>query len=77
MVVVVAAQLNRGPADGRVPVISDLRESGAAEQDADVVMLLHRPVETPGSVAIILGKNRNGPTGSIMLSFRGEMARIG
>ena len=77
MVVVVAAQLNRGPADGRVPVISDLRESGAAEQDADVVLLLHRPVETPGSITIIVGKNRNGPTGSVVLTFRGELARIG
>ena len=78
MVVVVAAQLNRGPADGsRVPVISDLRESGAAEQDADVVLLLHRQTDVPGTVTIICGKNRNGPTGTVVLTFRGELARIG
>lgn len=78
MVVVVAAQLNRGSADGaRVPIISDLRESGAAEQDADVVLLLHRSPDSPGLVTLICGKNRNGPTGPVVLNFRGELARIG
>jgi replicative DNA helicase len=79
MVVIVAAQLNRGPEQSkRPPVISDLRESGAAEQDADVVLLLHRPPEENGTqVKIIVGKNRNGPTGVIPLVFRGQLARIG
>lgn len=78
MVVVVAAQLNRGPEQSkRPPVISDLRESGAAEQDADVVLLLHRPPGDDGIVKLIVGKNRNGPTGQIPLVFRGAIARIG
>lgn len=76
MAVVVAAQLNRGPID-RTPVISDLRESGAAEQDADVVLLLHRGGSEEGEVEMICGKNRNGPTGTINLMFRGALARVG
>lgn len=80
MAVIVAAQLNRGPTGkdgGREPMISDLRESGAAEQDADVVLLLHRPSDQEGVVHMIVGKNRNGPTGLLKLSFRGAIARIG
>lgn len=76
MVVVVAAQLNRGSVD-RVPVISDLRESGAAEQDADVVLLLHAPADQPGITQVVCGKNRNGATGIVELVFRGEIARLG
>lgn len=78
MVVVVAAQLNRGSADGsRVPLISDLRESGAAEQDADIVMLLHQPPDDDGVVQLIVGKNRNGPTGVATLIFRRALGRVG
>ena len=78
MAVIVAAQLNRAPATGgREPMISDLRESGAAEQDADVVILLHRPTDHEKEIRLIVGKNRNGPTGIVSLTFRGELARVG
>lgn len=77
---VVAAQLNRGPVrDGvaRRPTIADLRESGAVEQDSDVVLLLHRGEDEPGLVEMICGKNRSGKTGNAVLSFHGSYARIG
>lgn len=76
---VVCAQLNRGPVrDGkpRAPTIADLRESGAIEQDADVVLLLHNDEDDPGFVQMIIGKNRNGKTGDIVLTFEGQFARI-
>lgn len=79
--VVVLAQLNRGP-EGRAskaPVLSDLRESGAIEQDADVVMLLHRDPddESMGTdLHVIVGKNRHGPQGRVTLNFRGQWSRI-
>jgi replicative DNA helicase len=65
------------------PMMSDLRESGALEQDADVVLFLFRP-EQYGEVAnnqkseaeIIVGKNRNGPTRTAHLTWRGEFARF-
>jgi replicative DNA helicase len=78
--VVVAAQLNRNPTGqngGREPMISDLRESGAAEQDADIVLLLHQPQDDEGNVHLIVGKHRNGPTGIIRLVWRGALSRIG
>lgn len=75
MVVVVASQLKRAESLDRPPAISDLRESGAAEQDADVVLLLHRTA--PDKVSMIVGKNRNGPTGTAHLEFRGSIARVG
>jgi replicative DNA helicase len=73
---------------GRRPVLSDLRESGAIEQDADVVIFVHRPEiygerfledgQTPseGLAEIIVGKQRNGPTGQILLSFVKDYARF-
>ena len=78
--VVTAAQLNRKPADrpSRRPQMSDLRESGAIEQDADVVMLLHREdyyhegetgYAPTGLTELILAKQRNGPTGTVPLVF--------
>lgn len=78
MVVVLASQLKR-PEGDRTPAISDLRESGAAEQDADVVLLLHRLKALNGRdmVNMIVGKNRNGPLGTASLVFRGETARLG
>jgi len=77
MVVVAASQLRRIDRDNKTtPTISDLRESGAAEQDADVVILLHRADNSP-RVTFIVGKNRNGPTGEAVVRFRGDLARVG
>lgn len=82
--VVVLAQLNRGPeqrADKR-PMMSDLRESGALEQDADVVLLLHREDaydrESPraGEADFIVAKHRNGPTATIVVAFQGHYSRF-
>jgi len=64
------------------PSMSDLRESGALEQDADVVLLLHRPEvyekkpENAGLAELIVGKQRNGPTGSIDLTWHGPQMRF-
>jgi replicative DNA helicase len=78
--VVALSQLNRASEgrDGHRPRMSDLRESGSIEQDADVVMLLHRedyyrqndPDFLPDNIAeVIIAKQRNGPTGSVKLTF--------
>ena len=80
--VVALAQLNRGP-EGRAdktPTLSDLREAGGQEQDADVVVLMHRDVTGRNDPAtklnLIIAKNRHGPTANIELFFRGEFSRI-
>jgi replicative DNA helicase len=73
--VIALSQLNRGAAQGeRMPVISDMRESGALEQDADAVILLHREImgDNRGNLTMIVGKNRNGSTGACELQFWGH-----
>lgn len=77
--VILLAQLNRGPEhrNDRRPRISDLRESGAVEQDADVILLLHRDEEkSPDVLDVGVGKNRGGPTGSASLAWQGAYSRV-
>lgn len=74
--VIVLSQLNRNSAQpGAQPTIADLRESGAIEQDADVIMLLHRDDNHKGEVFVGVGKNRHGATGSFSLAFQGSYSR--
>lgn len=79
--VIVACQLNRNAANAdRKPALSELRESGAIEQDADVVILLHHEIvqNTPtGIVEFVVAKNRTGRTESIPLEWRAYQARVG
>ncbi len=85
--VVVLSQLNRSPEnrENHRPRMSDLRESGSIEQDADVVMLLHREDyyhrgeadwEDNNTAEVIIAKQRNGPTGSVGLVFRETITRF-
>lgn len=75
--VVAAAQLNRGPEQRteKRPVLSDLRESGAIEADADTVMLLHDEPDKAGELEVILAKNRHGPKATVRLSWTPAYAR--
>ncbi len=76
--VLAAAQLSRAiekRAD-KTPVLSDLRESGGIEQDADVVMFLHRTNETANIVMLNVAKHRNGPVGTVDLIFRSQVTRF-
>ena len=81
--VVALSQLNRGPEmrQDKKPQLSDLRESGSIEQDADVVFLVHRPdaydkEDRPGEADIIMAKHRNGPTQTFNLAFLGAYSKF-
>ena len=82
--VIALSQLNRGPEQrtDKKPQMSDLRESGSIEQDADVVILLHRESmyerESPreGEADVIVAKHRNGPTDTITVAFQGHYSRF-
>jgi replicative DNA helicase len=77
--VLLLAQLNRASVrEGRAPGLADLRDSGALEQDADSVVLLHKDGEdaNPQPVRLTVAKNRNGPTGAIDLLFWQQFTRF-
>ena len=81
--VIALSQLNRGVElrDDKRPRLADLRESGAIEQDADMVMFLHRPdaydpEDQPGLAEIVIAKHRSGPTGIVNLTWQRESMRF-
>ncbi len=87
--IIALSQLNRSveSREGRKPQLSDLRESGAIEQDADIVIFIHRPEyygitednsgrSLVGVAEIIIAKHRNGATGDVHLAFRKELAKF-
>ncbi|MGW5240583.1 replicative DNA helicase [Monashia sp. NPDC004114] len=82
--VIAISQLNRGPEQrtDKKPQMSDLRESGSIEQDADMVILLHREAayekDSPreGEADLIVAKHRNGPTDTIVVAFQGHFSRF-
>ena len=90
--IIALSQLNRGVEsreglEGKRPQLSDLRESGAIEQDADMVLFVHRPEyyhiyqddnghDLHGMAQIIIAKHRKGATGDVLLNFRGEFTRF-
>jgi replicative DNA helicase len=82
--VIALSQLNRGPEQraDKKPALSDLRESGSIEQDADMVILLHREAayekDSPraGEADLIVAKHRNGPTDTITVAFQGHFSRF-
>ncbi|HGE71426.1 TPA: replicative DNA helicase [Candidatus Poribacteria bacterium] len=83
--IIACSQLSRAPESrpDKRPQLSDLRESGAIEQDSDLVVFLYReeyyerePSDKPGEAEVIIGKQRNGPTCTIKLAFRANCMRF-
>jgi len=81
--VIAVSQLNRSveTREGHKPRMSDLRESGSIEQDADVIILIHRedyydPQKKPNEVELNIAKQRNGPIGNVKLTFKKEILRF-
>ena len=82
--VIVLSQLNRGleQRPNKRPIMSDLRDSGSIEQDADIVLFVYRDEvyneDTPdkGLAELIVAKQRNGPTGKVVVNFAGELTRF-
>ncbi len=81
--IIAVSQLNRSveTREGHKPRMSDLRESGSIEQDADVIILIHRedyydPQKKPNEVELNIAKQRNGPTGNVKLTFKKEILRF-
>jgi replicative DNA helicase len=82
--IIALSQLNRGPEQrsDRRPMLADLRESGSLEQDADIVVLLHRDEvyekesARPGEADLIVAKHRNGPTRDVTVAFQGHYSRF-
>jgi replicative DNA helicase len=91
--IIALSQLNRGVegregAEGKRPMLSDLRESGAIEQDADMVVFVHRPeyyhiyqstdgtIDYRGKAEIVIAKHRKGATDIVVLDFKGEYTRF-